>query len=280
MADEIKRLNYFEGQLLSAADLQAEQEYHVHQRRRGNRVALSPGVVEGLELSGTAGQQQFTVSPGLALDQLGREIILLPPAGGAPLPARPIPPGLTDLVHVVIRYGEALTDPSPAGDTRITEQPQIELQVAPPPGSVLLGRLNLDVSGRILALDTELRSSSALRLPQRSNRLRQHLRLGPVQMAWGRGTLRVTNLQPVVAESIVFPVPFAAESLPAVTVSLEPPGDDPDFTPDQFRGAFVASNVTRDRFSVTYSTVNPLRGGYEASYSWMAIGAWTSDREA
>src|SRR6188768_4278327 len=128
MADEIKRVNYFAGQLLGADDFATEQAYHLSMRRHEQRIARSHGVVEGLELSGTPGGKEITVSPGYAVDAVGREIILLPPTGGAPLPSRAIPAGLTGLVNVVIRYDEALTDLSPGGPTRVTEQPQIDFQ--------------------------------------------------------------------------------------------------------------------------------------------------------
>jgi hypothetical protein len=71
-----RRPRYFEGRLLSADDLTLEQEYHREMRHLQNRI-LGSGIVEGLTLS--IDDDTITVSPGLALDVLGREIVLTEP---------------------------------------------------------------------------------------------------------------------------------------------------------------------------------------------------------
>ena len=73
--ESITRPRYFEGQLLSAADLQAEQDYHTAMRRRHNRDLHGWGVVEGLEV-GLEDGGRITVSPGMAIDGHGREIVV------------------------------------------------------------------------------------------------------------------------------------------------------------------------------------------------------------
>src|SRR6478609_6427526 len=47
MADPVKRLNYFKGQFLAAADFNDEQAYHVARRRAHNRLLHTWGIADG-----------------------------------------------------------------------------------------------------------------------------------------------------------------------------------------------------------------------------------------
>lgn len=71
------RVNYFEGRLLSAADFRAEQDYLLGKLHQLTRVALGAGIVNGLRVS--AGTRGLSVSPGVAVDPLGRLIELTEP---------------------------------------------------------------------------------------------------------------------------------------------------------------------------------------------------------
>ncbi|MEJ1961444.1 MAG: hypothetical protein WDO56_07830 [Gammaproteobacteria bacterium] len=73
----LERLNYFNGQRLQAADLKLEQDYHIRVRRWLNRSLYSSGIASGLSVYAIKDQPRVRVTPGLAIDQLGREIILL-----------------------------------------------------------------------------------------------------------------------------------------------------------------------------------------------------------
>jgi hypothetical protein len=73
----LERLNYFNGQRLQAADLKTEQDYHIRVRRWLNRSLYSAGIAEGLSVYAIKDQPRVRVTPGLAIDHLGREIILL-----------------------------------------------------------------------------------------------------------------------------------------------------------------------------------------------------------
>ena len=72
----VKRVHYFNHQLLREQDFNDEQAYHMEMRRRHNRLFHSWGVVDGLEVR-QHGQHEVMVEPGMALDREGREIILL-----------------------------------------------------------------------------------------------------------------------------------------------------------------------------------------------------------
>jgi|ERR1700736_6057669 hypothetical protein len=105
----IDRPRFFDGQLLTAKDLQAEQDYQRERRWLHNRMLHGVGVVDGLDVavddgSGTA----VVVSPGFALDSHGREILV-------ECPAR-IDLGIctSDVCFVTIEFTETPSDPVPA----------------------------------------------------------------------------------------------------------------------------------------------------------------------
>jgi hypothetical protein len=75
------RLRFFLGQVLTQRDLEAEQRYHVMLQRLVQREAFGTGTAVGLGVSinsssGGVVSQSVFVSPGLAFDPDGRELIL------------------------------------------------------------------------------------------------------------------------------------------------------------------------------------------------------------
>lgn len=83
MSTDIERLLYYEREYLRSFDFTAEQNYHMEMRRRLNLALHLYGIVNGLEiLKGplTPGvPDQFYISPGMAIDAYGREIVLFIP---------------------------------------------------------------------------------------------------------------------------------------------------------------------------------------------------------
>ncbi|MFA4902802.1 MAG: hypothetical protein WC600_08655 [Desulfobaccales bacterium] len=77
----LERLNYYNGQRLEAADLKLEQEYHIRVRRWLNKSLYSTGgIAQGLTVRVEKDKEDkdvIVVGPGLAIDNEGREIILL-----------------------------------------------------------------------------------------------------------------------------------------------------------------------------------------------------------
>jgi hypothetical protein len=96
-----KRVNYFEGQVLTAKDLQDEQTYFRNKRRLLNKALHGHGVVCGLELS--LHPEVVQIAPGLALDCQGNEIVV-PRKTELPLPESGI------RHYLVIKYTESPTD--------------------------------------------------------------------------------------------------------------------------------------------------------------------------
>src|SRR5215831_15804662 len=104
----IKRLHYFDHQFLVEADFTDEQKYHLEMRRRLNRVLHTFGIAEGLEVVKQT-NKIVTVRPGVAIDRLGKEMIL-EAAQDVDLSA------ITTAVpaFITIAYDEQQTDPSTA----------------------------------------------------------------------------------------------------------------------------------------------------------------------
>ena len=74
MADPPRRVNFFNGMMLTPADLAAEQEYHREMRYLHNRLH-GYGTVSGLEV--TVRKGHLLVSPGLAREWVTNETYVL-----------------------------------------------------------------------------------------------------------------------------------------------------------------------------------------------------------
>jgi hypothetical protein len=83
MASRIERPLFYENQILGASDLTAAVEYSRSQQARHERSLHLWGIASGLELTGNDKQtaqgvayQDITLSPGIAIDGTGREIVI------------------------------------------------------------------------------------------------------------------------------------------------------------------------------------------------------------
>jgi hypothetical protein len=97
-----KRVNFFDGRLLSADDFQKEQDYHRALVWQSNRAALGCGVIRGLDVSCSGGQ--LTVTAGLAVCPTGQILELTMPS------SFDLSEGLWDLT---IEISDQLCDPLP-----------------------------------------------------------------------------------------------------------------------------------------------------------------------
>lgn len=75
----LERITFFDGQRLLAADLQDLERFEREMRCLHNMSLHQAGVGSGYAVSGKKGDRQVTISPGYAIDALGREIILTMP---------------------------------------------------------------------------------------------------------------------------------------------------------------------------------------------------------
>jgi len=84
-----KRNRFFHGKLLDVYHLELEQEYFNSKRWLLNRLVTGPGTVCGLAVELTNDKRGVVVTPGLAIDRCGREVIVPRPSEPQPLPELP-----------------------------------------------------------------------------------------------------------------------------------------------------------------------------------------------
>ena len=107
----LDRLNYYNGQRLEASDLKLEQQYHIRVRRWLNKSLYTTGIASGLEVTqDPANAMNVIVSPGLALDSQGREIILLDQVSIGVVGKPSSLAGIVDGNYLTIQYSELVTE--------------------------------------------------------------------------------------------------------------------------------------------------------------------------
>lgn len=121
--ESLKGRLFFSGQLLDAAALTAEQDYHREKLRRHNRALLGYGVVFGLGVRVEPGNDpsgsRIVVEPGYAIDPRGEEIAV---PCGATLAA----PKHGDSVFVTLRFWEHVRQPSPTAESISSGMSRVE----------------------------------------------------------------------------------------------------------------------------------------------------------
>jgi hypothetical protein len=114
-----QRVNYFDGQLLTAEDFLQEQTYFRARLRRRNRLLHGAGIMSGLKVSVPSGKdsqgQSVAIQPGFALDSRGEELELCMPRL-LPLPVR------GKSLFVQLLFAERPTAPVPASGPTGSEQ--------------------------------------------------------------------------------------------------------------------------------------------------------------
>jgi hypothetical protein len=113
------RNRYFYGKLLDVRHLEMEQRYMNEKRWLVNRLGLGAGVLCGLEVEPAGEEGLIVVRPGIAIDPLGREIVVDRPVK---VDARQLTdecgrpegdPLDTGFVQVLLCYHECPTEPAP-----------------------------------------------------------------------------------------------------------------------------------------------------------------------
>lgn len=155
---------FLPGALLQAEDLSLQQEYQLDQDRTANRTLHTWGISEGLEPS-AAGTNLVSVSAGMALDSLGRQLVLAAPV------LVDLQPVAEQDVYITLRYEEELV--APTGNTRGTwfqrarSAARVQALAHPPRDAsleLLLGRVSLSMFREVVSLQLEGRRYSGLRV--------------------------------------------------------------------------------------------------------------------
>jgi hypothetical protein len=157
----MQRPRYFNGQLLTAQDFQAEQDYHIEKRRLHNRLLHGFGVVDGLAVSvDDPSGASLVVSPGLGLDSHGNEILVESPT------RVDLSTCVSDRCFVTIEYTETGTDPVSSGNggvefSRVTEGYAVRIASEDPSASSVRAELGL---ARLLRVEDRWIVDEAYRL--------------------------------------------------------------------------------------------------------------------
>ena len=185
--DPLDRLNYYNGQRLEAGDLRLEQEYHIRLRRLLNQSLHTYGIASGLEvLPLTGDEHRVRVSPGLALDEEGRELVLLEEVV---LAVSGVPSEIEGVVfgnYLTIRYAETPVavmedgccvplEPRGktawGGPTRLRTSAVLEWQNTWPPagsGRIVLAQIELDPTCKVRTIRTGVRKYVGQSQPPRT----------------------------------------------------------------------------------------------------------------
>jgi len=136
-----RRNSYFYGKLMDVPHFQMEQNYLVRQRWLLNRLSLGQGVLCGLNVAPSADGTQVCVTPGVAIDALGREIVV--PLNTCVDPwqltsecgqsSTPLSKQTSHTVYVCLAYRECVTDFTPVLVTDCNTREQCS------PGTVVEG---------------------------------------------------------------------------------------------------------------------------------------------
>src|SRR5262245_4534501 len=136
--------HFFNGQLLTAADFQSEQDYTRKKMRLHNRCIFGAGIVGGLRVTVDSGcskknEPVITIAPGCAIDPCGEQLSVCE-AFRCVLRAR------TSSGYVVLRYNERGIDLVPTSTgaqefSRIEEGVAFAFEEKPLPEDVAIARL-------------------------------------------------------------------------------------------------------------------------------------------
>jgi len=151
----IQRPHYFSGEALVTDDFVCEQQYHMTIQSLNNRSLYTYGVARGLDVIWDAktGANQVEVRPGMAIDRLGQQIILL---DAQVVQLTDVVPGAT--YFLTINYHQVYADyenqTGVAGYKRIVELPQIRYvrNLQDPGLNILLAVIGFSDQGAVNSL--------------------------------------------------------------------------------------------------------------------------------
>jgi hypothetical protein len=150
------RVNFVDGQLLTADDLRADQDYHRRMRYLHNRLLHGWGIVDGYHVEDAG--RGVLVGPGFAIDSHGRELVL-PEHVRIDLPSEAAVDEQT-LWYVVATWEEIPSAPVAFSDeivfSRWIERCALSIRPIPPEddGQTLLLAALTAAAGNVVSIDT------------------------------------------------------------------------------------------------------------------------------
>ncbi len=164
MTRVLERPAYRGGGLMRAGDYARGQAYLAELQAIRSRSLHLWGIADGLEVTVQPDKRRaVTVSPGMALDAAGRQIVIDRPMTVDLSAVTAWPVYLTAAVSV--QYGDWRKFPQAGGDTRAADTAVLALETAPQDTGVrvMLARLTVAPEGRLTAPDPSVRRYCGLR---------------------------------------------------------------------------------------------------------------------
>ncbi|PSP27655.1 hypothetical protein BRC65_04625 [Halobacteriales archaeon QH_2_65_14] len=138
--EQFEKNQFFQGKLMTARDMQTEQDYHTERIHALNRFSTGQGILYGAEVSSveeTETELKVTVEPGIVLDAHGRPIIIEHST------TRTLPLPSDDVIYLFIRFDtnelESVPVPEVRGasseeymSNRVVEDFEVTYQESPP----------------------------------------------------------------------------------------------------------------------------------------------------
>lgn len=160
-----RRPRYYDGEFLRSGDFIDAQRYVIDRHRRHLHGTVSAGVVAGLTI--TAAVDRVQVAPGAAVDDKGRQIVLVATEEKAIAAADRGKNLQLYIAYAEVTSDEAQGEQGTAGYTRFHEMPVLAYvgeADALPTSAVLLARLQVDAAGGVTA-NTSTRPRAGLVVP-------------------------------------------------------------------------------------------------------------------
>jgi hypothetical protein len=125
--DHFEKNRYFQGKLMTARDMLAEQQYHANRLETINRFASGTGILAGLTISefeDKGEELQVTIEPGLAIDTAGRPVVVKNPT------TRSVPKPEGGELYLYIEYDNEMKDPVPVpGEEPLNDEESEESRI-------------------------------------------------------------------------------------------------------------------------------------------------------
>jgi hypothetical protein len=110
---QFEKNNFFQGKLMTARDMETEQDYHSGRLQTLTRFVTGSGIVRGIEISSIEESEtelEVTLEPGLIVDGYGRPIVI------EHRTTKTLPLPSSDDLYLFLRYNEAELESVPVPD--------------------------------------------------------------------------------------------------------------------------------------------------------------------
>jgi len=138
--EQFERNQFFQGKLMTARDMEVEQEYHAERLHVLNRFTTGSGIVYGAEVSAVEesdSELTVTIEPGLVIDAYGRPLVIEHST------TRTLPLPSEDTIYLYIRFDRSELESVPVPEVRgassqeymsnrVVEEFELSYQESPP----------------------------------------------------------------------------------------------------------------------------------------------------